>query len=126
MAVSGLLSRIDEIPSLLSAILGATAGALVLGTFFLAIYNWYFHPLANYSGPWYATATSLSLATISWRKAEPRWLQGLVTKYGSECIWINYGKAIHMGTYSNGVFIFKPIPQFGLRLLCCCSPSPRL
>jgi hypothetical protein len=84
MAISGLLSRVDEIPSLLPSLLGVTSGILLLGVSFMAIYNLYFHPLANYPGPWYANITSLSLAVISWRKAEPQWLQGVVEKYGSE------------------------------------------
>ncbi|KAI1488290.1 cytochrome P450 [Biscogniauxia mediterranea] len=48
------------------------------------VYNIYFHPLAKFPGPWYACATSLSLALISLRKTELEWLMGLVEKYGTE------------------------------------------
>jgi hypothetical protein len=45
-------------------------------------YNVYLHPLAQFPGPWYASATSLTNAIISVRKAEPEWLLGLTKKYG--------------------------------------------
>lgn len=49
------------------------------------LYTQFFHPLAKFPGPWYATSTSLYGAIISVRKEEPEFLRSLVKKYGSTC-----------------------------------------
>ncbi|KAK8115395.1 pisatin demethylase [Apiospora kogelbergensis] len=41
-------------------------------------------PLSQFPGPWYAAATSLTSAIVSWRRMEPEWLLGLTKKYGTE------------------------------------------
>ncbi|KAK8081260.1 Cytochrome p450 [Apiospora saccharicola] len=46
--------------------------------------NVYLHPLSKFPGPWYAAATSLTSAIVSWRRAEPQWLLGLTRKYGTD------------------------------------------
>ncbi|KAL3428258.1 cytochrome P450 monooxygenase [Phlyctema vagabunda] len=47
-------------------------------------YNLYLSPLSIYPGPWYAASTSLAGAVVSLLKIEPRWLQGLAKKYGTD------------------------------------------
>ncbi|KAK8090472.1 cytochrome P450 monooxygenase [Apiospora hydei] len=44
----------------------------------------YLHPLSKFPGPWYAAATSLTSAFVSWRRVESEWLLGLTKKYGTD------------------------------------------
>ena len=56
---------------------------LVLVTLFASVtYNIYFHPLADYPGPWYFKASSRPLALLSYVKREHEWLLATTRKYG--------------------------------------------
>ena len=55
---------------------------VLVALFARIIYNLYFHPLANYRGPWYACSFSLFDALVSVRKVENHWLMSLTEKYG--------------------------------------------
>lgn len=76
-----LLHDLTSVSMLQVALLGPLAIVTVFATRF--IYNVYVHPLSNFRGPWYASATSLPSALISLRKREPDWLLGLTKTYGS-------------------------------------------
>ncbi|OAP61369.1 hypothetical protein AYL99_03572 [Fonsecaea erecta] len=80
MLVSSVLPH--DISPLFIALLLGSVGAVLLSIRLL--YNLYWHPLSKYPGPWYAAATSLSVAVISVLKAEPQWLMSVVRKYGTE------------------------------------------
>ncbi|KAI1859487.1 uncharacterized protein JN550_012005, partial [Neoarthrinium moseri] len=80
------MAQSSPILSQLSATVAAGTILVSLISYIAArlLYNIYFHPLAQFPGPWYATATSLTDAIISLRKAEPAWLLGLTKKYGTD------------------------------------------
>jgi hypothetical protein len=64
-----------------------SVGVSVLATVLVALsarifYLQYFHPLAKFPGPWYATSFSIVGAIISVRKKEPEFFMYLVNKYG--------------------------------------------
>ncbi|KAK8026351.1 cytochrome P450 monooxygenase-like protein [Apiospora marii] len=67
---------------------GHILGLLLVGSLSAAairiVRNVYLHPLSKFPGPWYAAATSLTSAIISWRRVEPQWLLGLTEKYGTD------------------------------------------
>lgn len=65
-------------------VLGLLLVGLVSAAAARIIRNVYLHPLSKFPGPWYAAATSLTSAIVSWRRVEPRWLLGLTKKYGSK------------------------------------------
>ena len=62
---------------------GIAVGIVILALSLPAVYNIFFHPLAQYPGPWYAKASSLPLALMSWYQKEPDWLHILARRYGS-------------------------------------------
>jgi hypothetical protein len=99
MAVAKLLFAVGDMPSLFSSVITLAAGISLMSLAYLVIYNVYFHPLAEYPGPWYAKVTSLSLATISWFKAEPQWLQSTVRRYGSKFSLKQYRLPFHSRTH---------------------------
>ncbi|KAI1076809.1 cytochrome P450 [Whalleya microplaca] len=84
--------KIPKVIMILSSISAVTATAVAITFVVIAtsliitrvVYNYYFHPLAGFPGPWYAAVTSLILAIISVRRAEPDWLIGLTKKYGND------------------------------------------
>ncbi|KAF2015783.1 cytochrome P450 [Aaosphaeria arxii CBS 175.79] len=79
----GLLSStgIEATPTGVGASLLAL---LVLSLLARIVYMQYFHPLAKFQGPWYATSFSVVGALISIKKKEPEFFMSLVRKYGSE------------------------------------------
>ncbi|KAK7739789.1 hypothetical protein SLS62_011231 [Diatrype stigma] len=62
------------------AILTVGLGAVLARVF----YNLYLHPLAGFSGPWYAASTSLVSTIVSLRRVEPQWFMALVKRYGTD------------------------------------------
>lgn len=60
-------------------VFGSVFAALVLRI----VYCQFFHPLAKFPGPWWATSFSLVGAIISVKHKEPEFLTYLVRKYGS-------------------------------------------
>ena len=66
------------------AVLVALFTALLLRIIFCQ----YFHPLARFPGPWWATSFSLLGALISIRYKEPQFLTYLVKRYGSKSFYI--------------------------------------
>jgi hypothetical protein len=119
MAVTKLLFSVDEPLSSLTSLIGLTAGVSFLWLAYLVVYNIYFHPLAQYPGPWYAKVTSLSLATISWCKAEPQWLQAAVKRYGSE-FSDGYGCYFDTGHTIKLTSTSQATPQYVSHLRCYC------
>lgn len=67
------------LPEALVAIALAALSALL----FRFVANVYWHPLSRFPGPWYAAATSLTSALVSYRRRESEWVLGLVRKYGT-------------------------------------------
>jgi hypothetical protein len=70
-----------SLASMAVLVAAGTASAMALFMF----YRLYWHPLAQFPGPWYASCFSASAAVISRLKIEPQWLQSLVKKYGCTC-----------------------------------------
>lgn len=71
----------------------STFGFAILCVLFAAlllriIFCQYFHPLAKFPGPWWATSFSLVGALISVRYREPQFLTYLVKKYGSKSSYL--------------------------------------
>ncbi len=65
------------------------------------IYTQYFHPLSKFSGPWYLTSFSLTLALISTTQREPEYLMYLTHKYGSKftTLSLHYSRQTFLLTY---------------------------
>ncbi|KAF2744728.1 cytochrome P450 [Sporormia fimetaria CBS 119925] len=58
--------------------------ALATALLSLFVYRRYFHPLAKFRGPWYASASSLALTFISLARKEEQFFMYLVRKYGTD------------------------------------------
>ncbi|ODH48046.1 hypothetical protein GX48_05811 [Paracoccidioides brasiliensis] len=75
-----MLSTLSPTSLRVIAVLLGAAPALILAA--RVIYRLRFHPLAQFQGPWYAAATSLTLAALSLVRLDIVWIEYLVKKYG--------------------------------------------
>ena len=79
----GLLNLLHVEATPANVAIGLTA-AVFAALLSRIIYLQFFHPLAKFPGPWYATSFSVVGALISIKQKEPEFFMYLVKKYGSK------------------------------------------